>query len=147
MKIGKFSRTRQEMVPKGRKSQKKEPVEPHSFLEALEETSMSHKEVEQSLALLEELSDKLRRSPIFENLVRYKKAVRQFLKKTLQEIYFLEERVFYDSMGSRRVFLIAEQVDAELEMLTRDILHNQAKTLDVARRLDEIRGMILDIYS
>lgn len=79
------------------------------------------------------------------NLKSYKAAVRSFLKQVLNATYEVSERRFIDRVGRRRLFIIVDRIDEQLEQLTQMVIDKQDTTLDLASKLDEIRGLLLDI--
>lgn len=101
----------------------------------------------QALEEVEEYGRRLKESPVYENLVRYKSKVRAVLRYLVQRSYVVTESSFYDPTGRRRLLMMVENIDQKLEELTRDFLNNQNSGLDLVGRLDEIRGLLLDLYS
>lgn len=97
------------------------------------------------LGEVEEYARRLRESPIFENLLRYKKKVRAILLFLVEQSYDVKESSFYDLQGRRRLLVLVENIDQKLEELTREFLNNQGSSLDLVSRLDEIRGLLLDL--
>ncbi len=104
-------------------------------------------DMDTAVEAVEEYSAALRRSPNFENLYRYKQAVRFVLARLVKAVYSVEDKVSYDVQGRRRLYVMVEQVDRRLEELTRLFLQKEVPSLELARRLDEIRGMVLDLYT
>lgn len=100
-------------------------------------------------AALEEIDDYGRRliqSPVLANLLRYKRKVRDLLLFLVKESYEVRENSFYDPQGRRRLFVMVETINQKLEELTRDFLDRHNPPLDLVRRLDEIRGLLLDLH-
>lgn len=99
---------------------------------------------------LEEINEharRLKQSPILENLLRYKSKVSALLRFLVQNSYNVEENSFFDPQGRRRLLMIVENVDQKLEALTKDLLNKQADSLNLVSRLDEIRGLLMDLYT
>ena len=69
--------------------------------------------------------------------------MRAFLKEAISTAYTVAERRFVDRYGRRRLFLLVAKVDEQLEELTRMVLHQQHAALNLAAKLDEIRGLLL----
>lgn len=144
MRIGESKRTREEFV-KRKKGKEALAIKHSPFLENLQQQAIAEIDFEAALAEIDDLGRELREHPILVNLRNYKAAVRAVLKLIVDEGLAIEERRFVDQHGRRRVYLLVAQVDEQLEQLTRLILNKQASTIVLASKLDEIRGLLLDI--
>lgn len=118
-----------------------------SFPELLEVERFEHFDLAQALGEVDELARRLRESPVYGNLLRYRRGVRSILRYLVRRCYTVEESSFYDPQGRRRLMVLVESVDHELEALAKDFLNDQTTSLHLASRLDEIRGLLLDLYS
>lgn len=146
MKISKFNRPRERVVGGSRKS--KRLVASHSpFMDALEYHQVDEMDFNMAIESVDEYARKLKQSPTFSNLKRYKDAVRALLHVMVGECYHVEEKSFFDRQGRRRIYMLVDKIDQKLEELTRLFLARQTSSLELVNRLDEIRGMLLDIYS
>ncbi|HKM17926.1 MAG: YaaR family protein [Firmicutes bacterium] len=145
MKIGE-KRTRNRFV-KGEKKPNRQQVEMiHSpFYTTLQEKTAASIDLDAALETIDLLGKKLRGQPTLANLKSYKAAVRSFLKQVLNATYEVSERRFIDRVGRRRLFIIVDRIDEQLEQLTQMVIDKQDTTLDLASKLDEIRGLLLDI--
>jgi hypothetical protein len=47
----------------------------------------------------------------------------------------------------KKVYIIVDMVDKELEKLTKALLESQSDSLDILAALDRIRGMLVDMYT
>jgi uncharacterized protein YaaR (DUF327 family) len=118
-----------------------------TFSELLETEQVEGKDIDLAVALeeVDEYARRLAKSPILENLLRYKKRVRAILLHLVEQSYDVRESSVYDLQGRRRLLVLVENVDQKLEELTRDFLNRQSSGLDLVGRLDEIRGLLLDL--
>jgi uncharacterized protein YaaR (DUF327 family) len=80
-------------------------------------------------------------------LKRYRTLVKEFLDISLRNSTKFEKEHTLDSKGRHRIFAIVKKVDAELENLTREVMRQQKDNLNVLAKLDDIRGMLLDIIT
>ncbi|MDI9412839.1 MAG: YaaR family protein [Bacillota bacterium] len=122
------------------------PVEV-AFPQILHLEQIEQMDLVQALEEVDEHARRLKRSPVLENLLRYKSKVSALLRFLVKQSYSVEENSFYDPHGRRRLLMIVENIDQKLEALTRDLLNKQTDSLDLVSRLDEIRGMLLDLYT
>lgn len=84
--------------------------------------------------------------PNQENLKKYRKAVGSFLDYVLKQAYKLDETYSTVRGGKTKVHLKIEIIDEKLEKIADMVLREQAEGLMVLKKLDEIRGMIFDLY-
>ena len=144
MRVAKTGSKRERPVTHGT-SKKGSPQVERAFSEVLHVEQVGQFHLEGVLGEVEEYARRLRESPIFENLLRYKKKVRAILLFLVEQSYDVKESSFYDLQGRRRLLVLVENIDQKLEELTREFLNNQGSSLDLVSRLDEIRGLLLDL--
>lgn len=118
-----------------------------TFSKVLEAERVEQIDLVQALEEVDEYARRLKESPVYENLLRYKGKVRAVLRYLVQQSYVVTESSFYDPTGRRRLLMMVESIDQKLEELTRDFLNDQTGSLDLVSRLDEIRGLLLDLYT
>lgn len=139
--------TRRERLVSPKKAQRGATPAGPSFSKVFEAERVGQIDLVQALEEVEEYARRLRESPVYENLLRYKGKVRTVLRFLVQQSYVVTESSFYDPQGRRRLLMMVESIDQKLEELTRDFLSDQTNSLDLVGRLDEIRGLLLDLYS
>ncbi|WP_066503969.1 YaaR family protein [Abyssisolibacter fermentans] len=79
-------------------------------------------------------------------VIAYKKLISEFLKESVDSMVKFSKNSFLDRRGRHRVFAIVKKVDKEMEQLTKDVLKNEKDNIKILKRLDDIRGLIIDIY-
>lgn len=138
----------QEMIntiePENRKIEAKKADFVHKFDDIKSQHVREHLEdlygkiVDQS----ERISEKLHISEV----VKYKTLVREFLDVAVKNSHQFSKQNFLDRRGRHRVYSIVKNVDRELESLTKDFLEQEVDGINVLKKLDDIRGMLLDIF-
>ncbi len=121
------------------------------FLESLVEAELSFdgeeegekRSLDEILRDLDEAGKKLKDDPSLENLKRYKSLVKSFLKGALMRAYKVREVM---SRRTGKLFVLVERVDRALEELVEGVLKRQVDALWIASKLEEIRGLLIDIY-
>jgi len=139
--------TKRERPVSPSKRQKRSNVE-RTFSEVLETEKVETRDIDLATALeeVDEYARRLKESPVMENLLRYKRRVRAILRFLVQQSYDVQENTVYDLYGRRRLLVLVESIDQKLEELTWDFLNKQSSSLDLVSRLDEIRGLLLDLH-
>lgn len=117
-----------------------------TFLELLELGQLDEVQFQQALEQVDRWARRFKDSPTYYNLVKYKDVVRAILKALIEKSFKVDEHSSHDHRGRRRLFILVRSVDDRLEELTRLFLRNQLSGLELVARLDEIRGMLLDLY-
>jgi uncharacterized protein YaaR (DUF327 family) len=75
----------------------------------------------------------------------YKKLIAEFLRETIENTTKFSKQSFLDRRGRHRVYALVRKINNELELLTRDILNDEKDKIRILQRLDDIRGLVLDI--
>lgn len=75
-------------------------------------------------------------------LTRYTQSVRQFLRKAQGEAYAVSKN--FDRHN--RLYTVVREVDTQLANLADQVLQSQGRALEMAARIQEIRGILLDMF-
>ncbi|WP_240697333.1 YaaR family protein [Sporolactobacillus sp. Y61] len=78
------------------------------------------------------------------DLQLYKKLVRSFMQEAVRQGLDTERFRSWQNGGARQT--LVRTVDKKLMELTHDLLDKNKKQLDLLDRLDEIRGMLINLY-
>ncbi len=98
------------------------------------------------LDIVDEHGEKLKRSLDKKDMMEYKKRVKDFLKLIQEEFAQTKQSFSWDGRGNLKTYTIIEKVDKNLEALHDLFLEEQADVLEVLSKIDEIRGLLLDLY-
>ena len=107
--------------------------------EKLEE--LLHEAVEEIL----EAGNDLVRSPTSVNLEKYKNAIKRFLKLVEKNLYKLAGKVD-PATGRIRLHMIAEEVNEKLQELAEKVMSGERRTINWVAKVEEINGLILNLY-
>ncbi|KAB3532056.1 YaaR family protein [Alkaliphilus serpentinus] len=91
-------------------------------------------------------SDKIKNRLHLSEVVKYKSLVREFLDVAVKHSHQFSKQNFLDRRGRHRVYSIIKNVDRELEALTKDFLNQEVDRISIIKRLDDIRGLLLDVF-
>lgn len=92
-----------------------------------------------------ESGNELVRSPTPSNLKRYKNAIKEFLKLVEKKLYKLSGS-FDMTSGKAKLHVVVEEVNEKLMDLAEKIMKNEWQTINLAARIEEINGLILNLY-
>lgn len=80
---------------------------------------------------------------MYADVVSYKKMIKEYLESILKYMYDTKKDI---SFWQTQYFVTVETVDARLEELTAALLGDEKENLNIAATIDEIQGLIVDIY-
>lgn len=98
------------------------------------------------LKQIDKQAERLSKNIDIGELIAYKRLVSQFMREALESMVKFSKNSFLDRRGRHKIYAIIKKVDKELEKLTEDVLKKEKDNLNILKRLDDIRGLILDIY-
>ncbi|HHW11833.1 MAG TPA: YaaR family protein [Firmicutes bacterium] len=101
---------------------------------------------DQLLNRVDEAAKKLVNQPSMATLRSYRAAVRDFMKKAISGSYQMKGESRWDRRGNRRVFCVVQKINQALEELTTAVLEKNAETITLMAKIDEIRGLLIDLY-
>lgn len=78
-------------------------------------------------------------------LKAYKRLVMEFLDEAVRGSSRFSKDSFLDRRGRHRVFSTIKIINEKLEQLTREVLHSERDNLAILGRIEDIRGLILDL--
>ncbi|MBK5242466.1 YaaR family protein [Clostridium sp.] len=79
----------------------------------------------------------------FADVKAYKNLIKEYLEAVLKHMYEVKKDI---SFWQTQYFITVETVDTKLEELTQLLLSGEKENLDIANTVDEISGLIVDIY-
>lgn len=96
------------------------------------------------LSEIDKLTQKLNRSINLNDLMLYKKLVKNFLKEASSEAYQVSKRRGRNRSG-RTVLVTVNTIDSEVDSLINEFRANKTEPMEILTALDKIRGMLLDL--
>ena len=104
------------------------------------------KSEEQLKKLVEDIKkrgNKLILTKTYVDVVMYKKMIKEYLESVLKYMYETKKDI---SFWQTQYFVTVDTVDGKLEELTNAVLGDQKENLNIAATIDEIQGLIVDMY-
>jgi uncharacterized protein YaaR (DUF327 family) len=75
----------------------------------------------------------------------YRKLIAEFLEVALGNSKKFSKKSILDRRGRHKVFALVKNINEELDRLTQDVLSGEKDNISLLKRLDDIRGLILDL--
>ena len=104
------------------------------------------KSQEQLKKLIEDIKKKGNRLVItktYIDVINYKKMIKEYLESILTFMYDTKRDI---SFWQTQYFITVDTIDEKLESLTKAFLGEEMDNINVASTIDEIQGLIVDIY-
>lgn len=108
---------------------------------------LQKRDLEAVLTRIDSLGQKLAHSLSLSDLNALKDMVKGFLRSTFGQSRKLQEETHWDFRGRPKVFARISRINEALEELGRQVLTEQAKPLEVLAKIDEIRGLVVDLFA
>ena len=104
------------------------------------------KSEEQLNQMIEEIHKKGNRLVItktYGDVIAYKKLIKEYLESILKFMYDTKKDI---SFWQTQYFITIDTIDQKLEEITKSLLKGEGDNLNIAASIDEIQGLIVDIY-
>lgn len=94
-----------------------------------------------------EQGDKLAKHMDIGDMKRYRGLVKDFLNEIVNRSHEFSRENFLDRRGRHRVYGIVRLVDKNLDDLAQELVKDEKDHLTILGKVDEIRGLLLDIIA
>lgn len=123
----------------------KGPKEAQSFSNAFDMAKRedSEQQLSQMLKNIERIGKRLQVSKSIEDVKEYKKQIEEYLSFIIANFYTLRRDY---SITRGQIYTRVEVINKKIEELTSVLLQQQKDSIDIIARVDEIAGLLLDIY-
>jgi len=92
-----------------------------------------------------EQGEKLGKKVDIRELKIYKNLISEFLGEAVGNSHKFSKESFLDRRGRYKVYANVKKINCHLDDLTQDVLSGQKDHIKILQRLDDIRGLILDM--
>lgn len=138
MEIG---RVRRETITSERKIVSEKKDFSRSFNQ--ERDKKSEEQLKKMIDDIKKRGGKLVTTKTYVDVVMYKKMIKEYLESILKFMYETKKDI---SFWQTQYFITVDTVDGKLEELTQALLSDEKDNINIAATIDEIQGMIVDIY-
>ena len=78
-------------------------------------------------------------------LEKYRRLIREFLDEIVSNGYTFSREDAYASRGRHRYIATVQIVDEKLDAIGKEVMSEQADRIEVLNKVDDIRGLLLDL--
>lgn len=108
---------------------------------------MAQEQLESIFADIEKQGRALGESLNLKDLKKYRDLIQKFLDYAVNKMYHLKEQPGWDRKGRYKIYTMVETVNKEFEELTKMLLEEQQDKISILAKVDDIRGLLVDIFS
>lgn len=147
MDINKVNQTQQVNTPETQ-TVVKAPTEDFRFtlISKIEETELQ----ERLAVLMEEITNegkKIQKHMDVRDMKQYRALIKEFMNEIVTRSHKFQRENFLDKRGRHRVYGMIKLIDQNLDELTEELLKEEKDHLLILSKIDEIRGLLLDILT
>ncbi|MFQ6390238.1 YaaR family protein [Priestia aryabhattai] len=108
---------------------------------------LTYEHLTQVINKIEEQGKQLVKSHTIDSLRKYKTLVKQFMNEVVKNGFELNEERGFNHRGTTKVYKLVKEVDTKLVDLTNDILQKEKDSLNLLKRVGEIQGLLINVYT
>lgn len=100
--------------------------------------------------LINEISEqgkKISKKTDIRDMKRYRELIKSFLNEVVFRSHQFSRENFLDRRGRHRVYGIVKLIDQNLDELAEELLKDEKDNIMILNKIDEIRGLLLDILT
>lgn len=100
--------------------------------------------------LINEISEqgkKISKKTDIRDMKRYRELIKSFLNEVVFRSHQFSRENFLDRRGRHRVYGIVKLIDQNLDELAEELLKDEKDNIIILNKIDEIRGLLLDILT
>lgn len=114
-------------------------------------SNIEEKELQEKLNfMMEEITvqgKRLKKHMDVRDMRRYRTLIKGFMNEIINRSHAFTRENFLDRRGRHRVYGIIKLVDETLDELASHLIEEEKDTLLILNKIDEIRGLLLDIFT
>jgi uncharacterized protein YaaR (DUF327 family) len=94
---------------------------------------------------IDEQGQRLVKKADIKELQIYRELISEFIKEMVSNSFSFDKKSSYEARRRHKVFATVNKINVKLEELAQEMLLAQADNLAILNKVDDIRGLILDI--
>lgn len=117
-----------------------------TLMSSIEEAGLS----ERLSVMMQEITmqgEKLGKHMDVRDMKHYRRLIQEFMNQIVNRSYKFSRENFLDRRGRHRVYGMIKRVNVVLDELAGELIKEEKDTLAILSKVDEIRGLLLDIIT
>ncbi|HOV78943.1 MAG TPA: YaaR family protein [Bacillota bacterium] len=103
----------------------------------------AERELKKKLEKINGLGEEIKERPSLQKIKEYKELIRDYLSFVLKHFFKISQTY---GMYSAQILTRVEVINRKIEELTSEFIRQQKENIDIVDRIDEIQGLLLDLY-
>jgi hypothetical protein len=91
--------------------------------------------------------DKIVKRTDVRDMRKYRTLIKEFMNEIVNRSHKFSRENFLDRRGRHRVYGIIRLVDQKLDELAQELVSEEKDSISILAKVDEIRGLLLDIFA
>ncbi|MFP4697631.1 MAG: YaaR family protein [Eubacteriales bacterium] len=91
--------------------------------------------------------DKIAKHMDIKDMKKYRELIKDFMNEVLTRSHKFSRENFLDRRGRHRVYGIVKLVDKNLDELANELIKEEKNNINILNKVDEIRGLLLDVIT
>ena len=117
-----------------------------TLMSSIEEAGLS----ERLSVMMQEITmqgEKLGKHMDVRDMKHYRRLIQEFMNEIVNRSHKFSRENFLDRRGRHRVYVMIKRVNVVLDELAGELIKEEKDTLAILSKVDEIRGLLLDIIT
>lgn len=117
-----------------------------TLIKHIEDASLSER-LESVMKSITMEGKKLKKHMDIRDMKHYRSLIKEFLNEVLTRSHQFSRENFLDRRGRHRVYGIIRVIDKNLDELAEELVKEEKDAIAILGKVDEIQGLILDIFT
>lgn len=132
--------------------EQKAPVKPtdgsfkFTLVSSIEESGLAER-LNTLMGEITEEGEKLKKKRDIRDMRHYRTLVKEFMNEIVNRSHKFSRENFLDKRGRHRVYGMIRLVDEKLDEIASELIKDEQDVMLILNNIDEIRGLLLDIFT
>lgn len=130
----------------------KAPVKPtdgsfkFTLISGIEEAALAER-LNELMGEITEQGEKLKKKRDIRDMRHYRGLIKDFMNEIVNRSHKFSRENFLDKRGRHRVYGMIRLVDEKLDLIASELIKDEQDVMLILNSIDEIRGILLDIFT
>ncbi len=132
--------------------EQKAPVHPtdgsfkFTLISTIEETELAER-LNAMMGEITEQGEKIKKRRDIRDMKHYRALIKDFMNEVVNRSHKFSRENFLDKRGRHRVYGMIRLVDEKLDIIASELIKDEQDIMLIMGSIDEIRGLLLDIFT
>ena len=113
---------------------------------AIEESELAER-LSNLMGEITEQGERIKKRRDIQDMRRYRSLIKDFMNEVVNRSHKFSRENFLDRRGRHRVYGMVRLVDEKLDQIASELIKDEQDLLLIMNNIDEIRGLLLDIFT